>query len=362
MENKSKINPFIHSLFQNIDSSGFTYDPLTTSLIQGYHLITRNTNTKAHTRFNSNLSFRNIDSKRPSFKPMTINRPKHFQSSVNSNFHNPVKNQNTLLTPERYLYYFKPISDHSQNQRFYKSSNQTSDEQIMEPIEKFEKISQENMIFKQPNLYKKKEFISGNNEIPADNLTKFVSENVRIKKLLIRPTIEENKLRLSLKNKQNLKQSFNKDLNDNYIYSYEQSNLKTKAFKTMEKSNFSKFKENRMQKPEDDRKMLKNQNKTEQELQRQRSEILIDLIANEKLMKQNKLMQQKFDNINFTKGDLSPFTKKSHTYCNRVPVYENLISSYNQNLNNNYHHCNKANTYYLTNKYVSGCPFVRTCY
>ena len=262
MENKLKINPFIRSLFQNIDSSGYTYNPLTTSMILGYHLITRNTNTKAHTHFNSNSSFQTKNSKRPSFKPMTTNMPKNFQSSVNSNFNHPVKNQNTLLTPTRYSYYFKPISDHSKNQRFYKSSNETSNEQIMESIGKREKYSQENMTFKQPNLFKEKEFISGNNKKPTDILSQFVSENVRIKTLLIRPTIEENKLRLSLKNKQNLKQRFDKELNEkneNFIYPYEQSNLKNNKFKTIERSNFSKFKENRMQIPENDKKMLKNQ-------------------------------------------------------------------------------------------------------
>ena len=296
---------------------------------------------------------------------MTTNMPKNFQSSVNSNFNHPVKNQNTLLTPTRYSYYFKPISDHSKNQRFYKSSNETSNEQIMESIGKREKYSQENMTFKQPNLFKEKEFISGNNKKPTDILSQFVSENVRIKTLLIRPTIEENKLRLSLKNKQNLKQRFDKELNEkneNFIYPYEQSNLKNNKFKTIERSNFSKFKENRMQIPENDKKMLKNQNKTEKELKRQRSEILIDLIANEKLMKQKKLIQQKFDNTNFIKGHLSPFTNKSNTYCNRVPEYENLLNSYNQNLNNNYRHSNKAYPNYLTNKCINDRHFVRICY
>jgi hypothetical protein len=369
MQNKYGINNFIRRVFQNIDASGYTYD-LDTHMIQGYHLFTRENSTKAHPE--SDSVFCNKDY-RQAFNPLNNSNSKHSQSpkiSVHSNLAT-IKNNSNRMT---YLHQLKPIYDQSCYESLFNSNPQSAFKKLTESdLMQRECILKETKEIKQQKFNENEKFLA--QKMPSTSQLK----NVKIKKLSIRPTLEENKIRLGLKVKK-LKQTasphpivfgFDKNLNKtkeiltgsiaNEIIKVEKPN-KEKSYLGMDAStintNYSIKNRTKMHETEEMAKSVKKFNY--KSLQRERSEILIDLIANENLIKKcqyyehprpSDIRNNKTYDSNFNQSHLNQYYKdcgnktthnfdkkppSTKTINKKTPIYENINYNINQNVYNKY--------------------------
>jgi len=164
-----------------------------------------------------------------------------------------------------------------------------------------ENYLKEKQEFKKPKLlYENEPHLSEKMNTPNKPLP-VSSNNHKIKMLMIRPTIEENRIRLSKKIKQNLKPKQLNGLNErneilinstkNEISKNEKPRKEDINFINLENSDFLKKSRKQRQVKED---VLVKNPVSFKELNRERSEILIDLIANEKLIEKMKLKNHLF--------------------------------------------------------------------
>jgi len=299
---------------------------------------------------------------------------KQFQSpkiSIHNDLATMKNNSNRMV----YLHHFKPIYDQSGYESLFNSNPQSAFKKLTESA-----LMQRKCILKENQAIKQHKLLNDNEKFLAQNISTEKSstsqlKNFKVKKLSIRPTLEENKIRLGLTVK-NLKQTassnpivFGCDTNLNKtkeiltcsianeivkIEKPKQENSYLDIAANAINTNYSIKNRTKMHEPKEMAKSVKSFNY--KSLQRERAEILIDLIANDNLLKKchynkhpfpsDKTCDSNYIQSNFNQYDNDRGNKITHTFDKipqfkkiinkKTPIYENVNCNINQNVYNKY--------------------------